>query len=63
MVVVVANGKRVQQPAKPEQYSHVRWTVRGSIAQGATVTAEFRAALPSAATPEDSSAQDGSAQR
>lgn len=63
MVVAVVNGKRVQQPAKPEQYSHVRWTVRGSISPGATVTAEFRAMLPPPATPEDPSSHDDTTQR
>jgi uncharacterized repeat protein (TIGR01451 family) len=46
MVTEMVAGKRVEKPASPEQYSHVRWTVRGSIAPGATVTAEFRATLP-----------------
>jgi uncharacterized repeat protein (TIGR01451 family) len=46
MVTEVVDGKRVQKPASPAQYTHVRWTVRGSIAPGATVTAEFRAELP-----------------
>jgi len=46
MVTEVVDGKRVQRPATPEQYTHVRWTVQGSIAPGATVTAEFRAELP-----------------
>ena len=46
MVTEVVQGQRVQRPATPEQYTHVRWTVRGSIAPGATVTAEFRAELP-----------------
>lgn len=54
MVSEVVAGKRVQKPAAPELYSHVRWTVRGSIAPGASVTAEFRATLP-AAQPKDSS--------
>jgi uncharacterized repeat protein (TIGR01451 family) len=57
MVTEVVGGKRVQKPASAEQYTHVRWTVRGSITSGATVTAEFRAALPAqpAAAPRDSS--------
>ena len=46
MVTEVVDGKRVQRPATPEQYTHVRWTVQGSIAPGATMTAEFRAELP-----------------
>jgi uncharacterized repeat protein (TIGR01451 family) len=63
MVVEMVDGKRVSKPALPEQYSHVRWTVRGSISPGATVTAEFRAGLPQARTPEDSSSQDESTRR
>ena len=54
MVSAVVGGKRVQTPAPPAQYTHVRWTVRGSIASGASVTAEFRAELP-AAHPDSSS--------
>jgi len=46
LVTEVVDGKRVQRPATAEQYTHVRWTVQGSIAPGATVTAEFRAELP-----------------
>ena len=46
LVTEVVDGKRVQRPASPEQYTHARWTVQGSIAPGATVTAEFRAELP-----------------
>jgi len=59
MVVNVVNGARVQEPAPPEQYSHVRWTVRGSISPGASVTAEFRAVLP-AAEQRDSSVHNES---
>jgi uncharacterized repeat protein (TIGR01451 family) len=58
MVSEVVAGKRVQKPASPEQYTHVRWTVRGSISPGATVTAEFRAALPLAAVHPDSSSHE-----
>jgi len=46
IVTEVVAGRRVQKPAAPAQYTHVRWTVRGSIAPGATVTAEFRVELP-----------------
>jgi uncharacterized repeat protein (TIGR01451 family) len=45
-VTEVVAGRRVQKPAAPAQYTHVRWTVRGSIAPGAAVTAEFRVELP-----------------
>jgi uncharacterized repeat protein (TIGR01451 family) len=58
MVIAVVAGKRVQKPASPEQYTHVRWTVRGSISPGATVTAEFRAALPAGAAHPDSSSHE-----
>lgn len=45
-VTEVVDGRRVQKPASPAQYTHVRWTVRGAVAPGASVTAEFRATLP-----------------
>lgn len=51
-IEVVVDGKRVQRPAPPELYTHVRWTVRGWVAPGAQVTAEFRAHLPG--EPQDS---------
>jgi uncharacterized repeat protein (TIGR01451 family) len=57
MITEVVAGKRVQKPAMPAQYTHVRWTVRGSIAPGATVTAEFRATLPIPQQPDSSSHQ------
>ncbi len=62
MVAKVVNGARVQEPAPAEQYSHVRWTVRGSISPGASVTAEFRAELPAppAAEHRDSSVHNES---
>lgn len=43
MMTVVEDGKRVEKPAPPELYTHVRWTVLGSLARGAQVRAEFRA--------------------
>ena len=45
MVDVVVDGRTVRQPAPPEQYTHVRWTVDGWVAPGATVVAEFDARL------------------
>ena len=57
MITEVVAGARVQKPAPPEQYTHVRWTVRGSIASGASVTAEFRVTLPAAQQPDSSSHQ------
>ncbi len=42
---VVVEGRRVRRPVAPERYTHVRWTVDGWVAPGATVTAEFDARL------------------
>jgi len=43
METVVVDGRRVQRAAAPEKYTHVRWTLAGMVAPGATVTAEFDA--------------------
>ncbi|HEX2205409.1 MAG TPA: hypothetical protein VHG91_19015 [Longimicrobium sp.] len=40
---VTVDGRRVVRPAPPERYTHVRWTVGGTVEQGATVVAEFEA--------------------
>ena len=45
MEEVVVEGRRVRRPVAPERYTHVRWTVDGWVAPGATVTAEFDARL------------------
>lgn len=45
VVEVVVDGRTVRRPAPPEQYTHVRWTVDGWVAPGATVVAEFDARL------------------
>ncbi len=42
---VVVEGRRIRRPVAPERYTHVRWTVDGWVAPGATVTAEFDARL------------------
>src|SRR5207247_1802706 len=42
VIAVVQDGKTVEQPAPRERYTNVRWTVLGSLAPGAKVTAEFR---------------------
>jgi len=42
VIAVVQDGKTVEQPAPRERYTHVRWTVLGSLAPGAKATAEFR---------------------
>jgi uncharacterized repeat protein (TIGR01451 family) len=40
-VQVVVDGKTVRRPVPPAQYTHVRWTVNGSVAPRATITAEY----------------------
>lgn len=45
MEEVVVEGRRVRRAVAPERYTHVRWTVDGWVAPGATVTAEFDARL------------------
>jgi uncharacterized repeat protein (TIGR01451 family) len=47
-IAVAQDGKTVEQPAPPERYTHVRWTVLGSLAPGAKVMAEFRALISEA---------------
>lgn len=41
MVDVDVAGKREQQPAPAEMYTHVRWTVRGDVPKGAQIHAEY----------------------
>jgi len=48
MIEVVENGKRVEKAAARGLYTHVRWTVLGSLAPGAKVLAEFRAQVSAA---------------
>lgn len=53
MIEVEVDGKRVKRPAPAEMYTHIRWSVQGSVLPGAVVHAEFRAQLaarPSGAT-------------
>jgi uncharacterized repeat protein (TIGR01451 family) len=45
MIEVVEEGKRRNVPAPAGMYTHVRWTVPGSVQSKAQVTAEFRAEL------------------
>ena len=42
-VEVQEGGQTVRRPAPANSYTHIRWTVQGSIAAGATVTARFQA--------------------
>jgi uncharacterized repeat protein (TIGR01451 family) len=53
MIEVEVEGKRVQRQAPADMYTHIRWSVLGSVLPGAAVHAEFRAQLaarPSGAT-------------
>ncbi len=45
---VVEGGLTVQKPAPPERYTHVRWTVAGSLVRGAQVSVEFHARVSKA---------------
>jgi uncharacterized repeat protein (TIGR01451 family) len=42
VIAVAQDGQPVERPAPRERYTHVRWTVLGSLASGAQVMAEFR---------------------
>ena len=42
VIAALVNGQRVEKPAPRELYTHVRWTVLGSLAPRARVMAEFR---------------------
>lgn len=44
--VAQPDGTMVRQTAPAEAYTHVRWTVTGSVAVGARVTARFRVRMP-----------------
>lgn len=46
MIEVVVDGKPVRQPAPVAQYTDVRWTVRGWVMPKATVTADYKAEMP-----------------
>jgi len=46
MAEVVFEGETVLQPAPPETYTHIRWTLSGWLQPQAGLTAEYRARLP-----------------
>jgi len=58
METVVVNGASVRRAVPSTRFTHVRWTVDGAVAPGATVVAEFDARVtagsqsPSAASPQ-----------
>ena len=45
MEEITADGATIQRAVSPDRYTHVRWTIAGSIAPKAVVTAEFEARL------------------
>ncbi len=47
-ISVVVGGITVQKPAPSERYTHVRWTVVGSLARAAQVSVEFHARVSEA---------------
>ena len=49
-IAVTQDGKTVERPAPADRYTHVRWTVLGSLAPGAKVMAEFRTLISEAAS-------------
>jgi len=51
LINVVEDGKQVQKHAPAEQYTHVRWTVVGSLARGAQVSVDFRGRVKEAPAP------------
>jgi len=46
MAETVFEGETVLQPAPPETYTHIRWTLSGWLQPQAELTAEYRARLP-----------------
>jgi uncharacterized repeat protein (TIGR01451 family) len=48
MVDVTVDGRHEQHAAPAEMYTHVRWQVRGDVAKGAQLRAEYDAQVPSA---------------
>ncbi len=42
MVEVVVDGRTELRPASPEDYTNIRWTVRGEVQPDASVTAAFQ---------------------
>lgn len=53
------NGQRVRRAVPSERYTHVRWTVDGSVAPGATVVAEFDARVSAGTQSPPSAPQRG----
>ena len=53
MIEQVVDGQRIERPAPPEIFTHIRWIVSGWVQPGAQVVAEFRAQLPAVEVPEE----------
>ena len=54
MVDVEVDGRHEQHAAPAEMYTHVRWAVRGDVAKGAQIRAEYDAQVPSVAASHSS---------
>jgi hypothetical protein len=39
------SGKDVTRPAVAQDYTHIRWTLKGNVAPGATGSVRFRAVI------------------
>lgn len=61
METALVDGRRVQRPASAEKYTHVRWTVGGFVAPGATVVAEFDARFGAAPREQGNTASPAAA--
>lgn len=46
MTETIFEGQPVLEPAPPETYTHIRWTLSGWLQPEAELTAEYRAQLP-----------------
>jgi len=54
MIDVVVDGRHEQHAAPAEMYTNVRWTIRGDVAKGAQVRAEYDAQVPSVSAARSS---------
>jgi uncharacterized repeat protein (TIGR01451 family) len=55
-IEVEVDGQTVRQPAPPEMYTNLRFTVTGDVAAGEQVEARYRTRMPGAEAPTGSAA-------
>lgn len=53
MIEQLVDGQRIERPAPPEMFTHVRWIVSDWVQPGAQVVAEFRAQFPAVETNDE----------